>query len=73
MLGSGRKEGRVPRLRRTAEQILAELRDAEVALTKGQCVPHVCRALSITEQTYYRWRNEFGGLKVDFIKRLKDL
>jgi putative transposase len=36
-------------------------------------VAHVCRALSITEQTYYRWRNEYGGLKVDQIKRLKDL
>ena len=52
MLGSGRKEGCMPRLRHTVEQILAKLREAEVALSKGQSVAHVCRALSITEQTY---------------------
>jgi putative transposase len=73
MLGSGRKEGCVPRLRHTVEQILAKLREAEVAMSKGQSVAHVCRALIITEQPYYRWRNEYGGLKVDQIKRLKDL
>ena len=50
MLGSGRKEGRMPRLRHTVEQILAKLREAEVALSKGQSVAHACRALSITEQ-----------------------
>src|SRR5262249_38507088 len=50
MLGSGRKEGCMPRLRHTAEQILAKLREAEVALSKGQSVAHVCHALSITEQ-----------------------
>ncbi len=63
----------MPRLRHTVEQILAKLREAEVAMSKGQSVVHVCRALSITEQTYYRWRNEHGGLKVDQITRLKDL
>ena len=50
MLGSGRKEGCLSRLRHTAEQILAKLREAEVALSKGPSVAHVCRALSITEQ-----------------------
>lgn len=73
MLGSGRQEGRVPRLRYTIEQILAKLREAEVALSMGQSVAHVCRALSTTELPYYRWRNESGGLKVDHVKRLKDL
>ena len=63
----------MPRLRHTVEQILAKLREAEVALSKGQSVAHACRALSITEPTYYRWRNEYGGLKVDQVKRLKDL
>ena len=63
----------MPRLRHTVEQILAKLREAEVAMSKGQSVAHVYRALSITEQHYYRWRNEYGGLKVDQIKRLKDL
>ena len=63
----------MPGLRPTVEQILGKLREAEVALSKGQSVAHVCRALSITEQTYYRRRNEYGGLKVDQVKRLKDL
>jgi transposase-like protein len=63
----------MPRLRHTVEQILAKLREAKVALSKGQVVAQVCRSLSITEQTYYRWRNEYGGLKVDQAKRLKEL
>ena len=63
----------MPRLRHTVEQILAKLRDAEVALSKGQSVAHVCRALRITEPTSYRWRNEYGGLTVDQVKRLNDL
>lgn len=63
----------MPRLRHTAEQILAKLREAEVAMSKGQSMAHVCRALSLTEQTYDRWHNGYGGLTVDLIKRLKDL
>ncbi len=63
----------MPRLRHTVEQILAKLREAEVALSKGQPVVAACRTLGITEQTYYRWRNEYGGLKSDQVKRLKDL
>lgn len=63
----------MPRLRHTVEQILAKLREAEAALSKSQAVAQVCRGLSITEQTYYRWRNEYGGLKVDQAKRLKEL
>ena len=51
MLGSGRKEDRMPRNHHTIEQIITKLREAEVALSKGQSVAHVCRALSITEQT----------------------
>ena len=63
----------MPRLRHTVEQILAKLREAEVAMSKGHSMAHVCRAFSITEHTYYRWRNEHGGFTVDQIKRLKDL
>ncbi len=63
----------MPRLRHTVEQILAKLLEAEVALSKGQPVAQVCRTHGITEQTYYRWRNEYGGLKVDQVKRLKEL
>lgn len=63
----------MPRLRHTVEQILAKLREAEVALSKSQAVAQICRTLGITEQTYYRWRNEYGGLKVDHARRLKEL
>ncbi len=61
------------RTRHTAEQIIAKLREAEVALAKGQTVEQGCRTLGVTEQTYYRWRNEYGGLKIDQAKRLKEL
>jgi len=59
--------------RHTPEQIIAKLREAEVALSQGKTVPEACRNLGVTEQTYYRWRKEFGGLKVDQAKRLKEL
>ena len=59
--------------RHTAEQIISKLREAEVLLAKGTKIPQVCRKIGITEQTYYRWRKEYGGLKVDQAKRLKEL
>ncbi len=59
--------------RHTAEQIIARLREAEVLLAKGTKMPLVCRKLGITEQTYYRWRKEYGGLRVEQAKRLKEL
>ncbi len=59
--------------RYTAEQIVAKLREAEVELSKGQTIPVVAKKLGITDQTYYRWRREYGGLKVDQAKRLKEL
>ncbi len=61
------------RKKHTVEQIIGKLREAEVALSKGQTVLQACRTLGVTEQTYYRWRQEYGGLKVDQAKRLKDL
>ena len=61
------------RITYTVEQIIAKLREAEVALSQGQTVVQVSRSLGITEQTYYRWRNEYGGLKIDQARRLKDL
>lgn len=57
----------------TAEQIVAKLREAEVLLAKGQALAEVCRQLEITDVTYYRWRKEYGGLRIDQAKRLKDL
>lgn len=55
------------------DQIIHKLREAEIALSQGRTVKDVCRQLEVTEQTYYRWRKEFGGLKVDQAKRLRDL
>jgi transposase-like protein len=57
----------------TIEQIIAKLREAEIALSKGQRVGKVARKLGITEQTYYRWRKEYGGIRTDQAKRLKEL
>ena len=59
--------------RYSAEQIIGKLREAEVLLAKGQKVGQISRALGITEQTYYRWRREYGGLKVCQARRLKEL
>ena len=59
--------------RRTAEQIIARLREAEVLLAKDTKMPLVCRKLGITEQTYYRWRKEYGGLRTDQAKRFKEV
>ncbi len=61
------------RKRHTAEQIIAKLREAEVGLAKGQPLALVVRKLEIAEQTYYRWRKEYGGLRADQAKRLKEL
>jgi putative transposase len=61
------------RKRFTPEQIIGKLREAEVALAKGQTAAQVCRSLGIAEQTFYRWRREYGGLKVEQAKRLKAL
>ena len=61
------------RKRFTAEQIIGKLREAEVGLAQGQTVGQVCRTLGIAEQTFYRWRREYGGLKIEQAKRLKAL
>ena len=57
----------------TTEQIIHKLREAEVELAGGKTVPAVCRKLAISEQTYYRWRKQYGGLKSNQAKRLKEL
>lgn len=59
--------------RYTAEQIIGMLREVEVELSRGQKLGHLCRNLGITEQTYYRWRREYGGMKVTQAKRMKEL
>jgi putative transposase len=57
----------------TAEQIIGLVREAEVRLSQGRSVGQACREMGITEQTYYRWRKEYGGMKTAQVKRLKDL
>mgnify|MGYP001825558410 FL=1 len=61
------------RKRYSPEQIIRMLREAEVAMAQGQTVGQVCRSLGIVEQTLYRWRREYGGLKIEQAKRLKAL
>ena len=61
------------RKRYTTEQIIGLLREAEVRLGQGQTIGTVCRSVGVSEQSYYRWRREYGGLKLDQAKRLKDL
>jgi len=57
----------------TPEEIVAKLRQAEVLVGQGKTVAEAVRAIGVTEPTYYRWRSEFGGLKLDQVKRLKEL
>ena len=61
------------RKRYAAEEIIGKLREAEVALAQGESVAQVARRLGVAEPTYYRWRREYGGLRVDQAKRLKRL
>jgi len=63
----------MPRKRFTPEQIITHLREAEVLLSQGKSVGEVCRQLNVSENTYYRWRREYGGLEIDQAKRLKEL
>ena len=57
----------------TTEQIIRKLREAEVELAKGQSTKLACKKLGVTEQTYYRWRKEYGGLRMDQARRFKQL
>ena len=61
------------RKRHKPEEIVAKLRQVEVLTSQGQSVADAIRSIGVTEVTYYRWRQEFGGLKSDQVKRLKDL
>jgi transposase-like protein len=63
----------MPKKRFTVEQIINHLREADVLLAQGETVGGVCRRIGVSEQSYYRWRREYGGLKVDQARRLKDL
>lgn len=57
----------------SAEDIINKLREAEVLISQGKTIEEISRGMSITSQTYYRWRREYGGMKMDQAKRLKEL
>lgn len=61
------------RRRHTPEQVINKLREAEVAIAAGRTVAEASRAIGVTEQTFYRWRSEYGGLRIDQARRLKQL
>lgn len=61
------------RKRHTTEQIIGLLRQAEAELAQGRSVSQICRGLGVSEASYYRWRSEYGGLKVNQARRLKEL
>lgn len=63
----------VRRKRRSPEQIIAHLREADALLSAGQSIAQVCQKLGVSEQTYHRWRNQYGGMKANAMKRLKQL
>lgn len=63
----------MPGKRLTPEQIIGVLRQAELELAQGRTVGEVCRGLGVSEASFYRWRAEYGGLKVDQARRLKEL
>ncbi len=63
----------MPGKKHTPEQIIAKLRQAEVAMSTGSTVVEAVRQIEVTEQTFYRWRNEYGGLSIDQAKRLKQI
>jgi transposase-like protein len=57
----------------TAEQIIFKLREVEVLVGQGMSIAEACRKIAVTEQTYYRWRKEYGGMGTEQLKRLKEL
>jgi putative transposase len=70
--GSGRRT-LMKRRRHTPEQIVRKLREADRLLAEGQEVPEMAKQLEVSEATYHRWRAQYGGLKADDVKRLKEL
>ncbi len=59
--------------RHSPEQIIVKLREAEAALNSGQTIGQVCQKLAVSEQTFHRWRNQYGGMKSEGARKLKDL
>ena len=64
---------KMPRRRHTPEQVIRKLREVDKRLTEGESIPEIAKHLEVSENTYHRWRNEYGGMKADDAKRLKEL
>jgi putative transposase len=69
----GSQEDQTPRKHHKPEEIVAKLRQVDVWVSQGKSVADAVRAIGVTEVTYYRWRQEYGGLRSDQVKRMKDL
>ena len=63
----------MPKKGYTPEQIINKLREAEIMLSQGITIAVICKKVGVTDQTYYRWRKEYGGMRVDQARRLKEL
>ena len=63
----------MPSKRHSPEQIISKLREAEVLISQGATIPQAAKQIGVTEQTFYRWRAKYGGMKIDQAKRLKEL
>ena len=63
----------MPRQRFKPEQIIGKLREVEIVVAKGSTMAEACRQIGVTEQTLYRWRREYGGMRVDQARRMKEL
>ena len=63
----------MPSKKHKPEEIIGKLREVEIVLAQGASTAEACRRIAVSEQTYYRWRKEYGGLKTDQARRLKDL
>ena len=63
----------MPRKRYTPEQIISKLREAEVLLSQGRSVSQASKQLGVSDQTYYRWRREYGGMRTSQVRKFKDL
>src|SRR5919199_4777640 len=72
-MASSRRRTDMARKRHTPDEIVAKLRQVDVLIGQGQAVAEAIRAIGVSEVTHYRWRQEFGGLKADQVKRLKAL
>jgi putative transposase len=68
-----KEDRKMPRKHHKPEEVVAKLRQVDVLVSQGQAIADAIRAIGVSEVTYYRWRQEYGGLKIEQVKRLKEL